>query len=125
MLAQVRHPNVVSVFDVCEHEGKFGLWIELVRGVTLEALLRSRGPMSAGEAALVGQNLCRALAAVHAAGLVHRDVKTANVMREVGGRLVLMDLGAGGYRRPEGRGSSREPHSTSHRKCAQAAKRRS
>src|SRR5262249_42437792 len=85
MLARVRHPNVVAVYDVGEHEGRVGLWMELVRGATLEELLRSRGPMSAGEAALVGQDVCRALAAVHAAGLVHRDVKTANVMREVGG----------------------------------------
>ena len=44
---------------------------------------------------MCGQDLCRALAAVHATGLVHRDVKTANVMRESGGRLVLMDFGAG------------------------------
>jgi serine/threonine-protein kinase len=55
--------------------------------------------MSAAEATLVGQDLCRALAAVHGAGLVHRDVKTANVIREVGGRIVLTDLGAGRYQR--------------------------
>jgi eukaryotic-like serine/threonine-protein kinase len=103
MLARVRHPNVVAVYDVGEQDGRVGLWMELVRGATLEDLLRSRGPMSAGEAALVGQDVCRALAAVHAAGLVHRDVKTANVMREIGGRLVLMDFGAGGYRRSESR----------------------
>ncbi len=99
MLAQVRHPNVASVFDVGEHHGQAGLWMELVRGVTLEELLRSRGPLSAAEAALVGQDLCRALAAVHGAGLVHRDVKTGNVIREVGGRIVLTDLSAGRYQR--------------------------
>ena len=54
-----------------------------------------RGPISAREAALVGLDLCRALAAVHQAGLVHRDVKPHNVMREAGGRIVLMDFGAG------------------------------
>ena len=99
MLAQVRHPNVASVYDVGEHEGQAGLWMELVRGATLEELLSYQGPMSAAEAALVGQDLCRALAAVHGAGLVHRDVKTANVIREVGGRIVLTDLGAGCYQR--------------------------
>jgi serine/threonine-protein kinase len=101
MLAQVRHPNVASVFgaDLCN--GQAGLWMELVRGFTLEELLRSRGPLSGSEAALVGQDLCRALTAVHRAGLVHRDVKTGNVIREVGGRIVLTDFGAGRFRSGE------------------------
>ena len=68
--------------------------MELVRGQTLESVLASRGPFGAAEAAVVGHDVCRALAAVHGAGLVHRDVKAANVMREVGGRLVPMDFGA-------------------------------
>jgi len=97
LLARVRHPNVASVYGAEERDGRAGMWMELVRGLTLEELLLSRGPMSAGEAALVGQDLCRALAAVHGAGLVHRDVKTTNVIREVGGRIVLTDFGAGRY----------------------------
>ena len=69
--------------------------MELVRGATLEQQLRTSGPLGAREAALVGIDLCRALAAIHAAGLIHRDVKAQNVMREDGGRIVLMDLGTG------------------------------
>src|SRR2546428_526445 len=65
------------------------------RGATLEERLRAQGPFSAREAVLVGIDLCRALAAIHAAGLLHRDVKAQNVMREAGGRIVLMDLGTG------------------------------
>jgi serine/threonine-protein kinase len=103
MLAQVRHPNVASVYGVGEHEGRPGFWMELIDGVTLEELVQLRGSLSASEATLVGQDLCRALAAVHRAGLVHGDVKTANVMRELGGRIVLMDFGAGGCR---GQGSN-------------------
>jgi serine/threonine-protein kinase len=95
MLAQVRHPNVAAVYGAAEQEGRAGFWMELIHGVTLEDLLRLRGPQSASEAALVGRDLCRALAAVHGAGLVHGDVKTSNVMRETGGRIVLMDFGAG------------------------------
>ena len=105
MLARVRHPNVASVYGAGVHEGRAGLWMELVRGANLEELLRMRGPMSACEAALVGIDVCRALAAVHAAGLVHRDVKASNVLREVGGRIVLTDFGAGsdpGLRRRRG-----------------------
>ena len=97
-LARVRHPNVVTVYGAGEHDGQVGLWMELVRGVTLEQMLAAHGSFSAGEAGLIGQELCRALAAVHRAGLVHGDVKAQNVMREQGGRLVLMDFGAGGTR---------------------------
>jgi serine/threonine-protein kinase len=94
-LASVRHPNVVTVYGAGEHEGRLGLWMEFIRGLTLEQMLSSHGPFSAAEAGIVGYELCGALAAVHGAGLVHRDVKAQNVMREEGGRLILMDFGAG------------------------------
>jgi TolB-like protein len=96
-LARVRHPHVVTVHGADIHEGRVGLWMEFVRGRTLSAMLAAQGPMSAGEAAIVGQELCRALGAVHAAGLVHGDVKAQNVIRESGGRFVLMDFGAGQF----------------------------
>ena len=95
LLARVRHPHVVAVHGVETHDGRVGLWMERVEGRSLEALLQEQGPLGAREAALVGIDLCRALAAVHGAGLVHRDVKAGNVMREQGGRIVLMDFGAG------------------------------
>jgi TolB-like protein/tetratricopeptide (TPR) repeat protein len=101
LLARVRHPNVITVHGVEIHEGRVGLCMELVRGTTLEDVLRKRGPFSAREAALVGIDLCGALAAVHGAGLIHRDVKAQNVMREDGGRIVLMDLGTGRDSRPD------------------------
>ena len=92
-LALLRHPNVVTVLGIETRDGHVGLRMEFVRGQTLEMLLRSQGTFSATEAAGMGVDLCRALAAVHRAGLIHRDVKTQNVMREQGGRIVLMDLG--------------------------------
>lgn len=94
-LARVRHPNVVVVHGADVHDGRTGLWLELVDGCTLAELVAHNGPMGAGEAVAVGMDLCAALAAVHAAGLVHADVKPSNVMRERGGRIVLMDFGAG------------------------------
>lgn len=93
-LARVRHHNVLVVHGADQNDGRIGLWTEFVRGQTLEATIAAQGPMSACEAALIGLDLCRALAAVHAAGLIHRDVKTTNVMRESGGRIVLMDFGS-------------------------------
>ncbi len=95
LLARVRHPNVVSVFGADCHDDCFGLWMELVNGLTLEELLKTQGTMSAREAMAIGVDLCHALAAVHRARLLHRDIKASNVMRENGGRIVLMDLGAG------------------------------
>ncbi|HEY8548563.1 MAG TPA: protein kinase [Vicinamibacterales bacterium] len=107
VLARMSHPNVVRVLGAESHDGRVGLWMELIRGVTLAKLLRTQGAFSAREAALIGQDVCRAVAAVHAAGLVHRDIKAQNVMREAGGRIVLMDFGAGGAQTRAGRESTR------------------
>jgi serine/threonine-protein kinase len=95
MLARMRHENVVTVYgaDVCD--GVAGIWMELVHGRTLESMVKAEGPMAAREAAAVGVDVARALGAVHAAGLVHCDVKAQNVVREAAGRVVLMDFGAG------------------------------
>jgi len=93
-LARVRHPNVVVVHGADIHDGRVGIWTDFVHGKTLEQLLRQDGPLGHREAALIGIDLCRALAAVHAAGLIHCDVKTTNVMREEGGRVLLMDFGS-------------------------------
>ena len=76
-------------------DGVVGLWMEFVDGLTLTRVLATRGVLGPREAALMGIDLCRAVAAVHKAGLVHRDIKAQNVMREAGGRIVLMDFGAG------------------------------
>ena len=93
-LARVRHPNVVTIFGAASVDGRTGLEMELLEGIRLDDLVRERGPLGAEEAALIGRAVCRGLAAIHRAGLVHRDVKAQNVRRESGGRIVLMDLGA-------------------------------
>jgi eukaryotic-like serine/threonine-protein kinase len=108
LLARIRHGNVVCVHGVAVHDQRVGLWMELVRGVTLEQQVAANGPFSAREAAMIGVDLCRALASIHAAGLIHRDVKAQNVMREDGGRIVLMDLGTGREAGAHGRGAMRE-----------------
>lgn len=92
-LARVRHPNVVPVYGVDTHDGRVGFWSDFVHGKTLSALLAAEGPFGAREAALIGVDVCKAVGAVHAAGLLHRDIKAANVMREAGGRILLMDFG--------------------------------
>lgn len=95
LLAQLRHPNVVTVYGADVFEGRAGVWMEFISGRTLKTLVVEQGPLGAAEAGMIGRDLCRALAAVHQRGFVHRDIKAQNVMRELGGRTVLMDFGAG------------------------------
>ena len=95
MLARVRHPNVVAVYGAQQRDTEIGLWMELLVGQPLSELVRRQGPMAPAEAAVIGMSLCHAVAAVHGAGLLHRDIKAHNIMRETGGRIVLMDFGAG------------------------------
>jgi predicted ATPase/Tfp pilus assembly protein PilF len=94
-LARVRHPNVLIIHGIEVHDSRTGMWTEYIHGKTLEGVLVDDGVFDPGEIARIGIDLCRALAAVHAAGVVHGDVKASNVMREMGGRTVLMDFGAG------------------------------
>ena len=95
-LARIRDPHVVSVFGAGVHEGRAGLWCEWIDGRTLAACIETDGPFGSAETAVAGLALCRALAAAHRAGLLHGDVKPANILRERGGRIVLADFGAGG-----------------------------
>jgi TolB-like protein/Tfp pilus assembly protein PilF len=94
LLARVRHPHVVTVYGADLLEEEVGVWMELIHGRTLAALVAAQGPYGADEATVIATSLCNALSAVHQAGLLHRDVKAQNVMRESGGRIVLMDFGA-------------------------------
>lgn len=96
-LAAVRHHGVVSVHTVGEHRGIAYLVMERLLGESLEARIEARQSdgelFSVGEALDVLVPLADVLAAVHAAGIAHRDVKPANVMLVVGDRVVLTDFG--------------------------------
>jgi tetratricopeptide (TPR) repeat protein/predicted Ser/Thr protein kinase len=95
LLARVRHPNVVTVYDADEIDGRVGLWMEFIHGRDLEEILGERKRLDGREVIRIGIELCRALSAVHEAGLLHRDVKAQNLMQTQDGRLVLMDFGTG------------------------------
>ncbi len=92
--ARVRHPNVLTIHGADIHGGRVGLWTDFVRGTDLEARLETEGPLSVSEACRIGGALASALAAVHEAGLVHGDVKAANVLCDRDGRVLLSDFGA-------------------------------
>jgi serine/threonine protein kinase len=94
-LARVRHPNVVTLYGILEENGAKALSTELIRGRSLDRVIQEEGPLQPAEAARIGIDVARALEAVHAAGVIHRDVKSTNVMLEDGGRTVLADFGLG------------------------------
>ena len=95
LLAKVRHPNVVTVHGAERIGDRVGVWMEFVRGSTLEQLLQRGTVFRAADVIGIGVELCRAVSAVHAAGVLHRDIKAQNVIRTEDGRAVLMDFGTG------------------------------
>jgi serine/threonine-protein kinase len=92
--AGLDHPNILKIFDVGgEGDDPPYIVMELVRGRSLLAEIEQRGPMLAELAACVGALLADALGAAHAAGVIHRYIKPANVMIAPGGRVLLADFG--------------------------------
>src|SRR5689334_2838287 len=93
MAARLNHPNVVGVYDILEEDGRPCIVMELVPFRSLRDVVAEDGPLSPPEAAQVGLSVLAALRAVHGAGVVHRDVKPANILLGPGGRVVLVDFG--------------------------------
>lgn len=91
--ARIRHAGVVTVHDVTEEQGLPVIVMELVDGPSLDDVLTQRGPLEPRDAAAIGAKLMDALDAAHRAGVLHRDVKPANVLLERDGRVVLTDFG--------------------------------
>ncbi|MEU8946304.1 serine/threonine-protein kinase [Streptomyces sp. NPDC048489] len=91
--ARVSHPNVVTVYDVAMEEGRPWIVMELVRGQSLADLLDAEGTLTAQRAASIGGEVLAALRAAHEAGVLHRDVKPANVLMAKDGRVILTDFG--------------------------------
>jgi ketosteroid isomerase-like protein len=92
MAAAIEHPNVIPVYGAGEEDGRLYLVMRWVAGTDLHRLLRERGRLDPLEAADIVDQVAGALDAAHAAGLVHRDVKPANVLLS-GGHAYLADFG--------------------------------
>ena len=87
------HPNAVAVFDAGESDGFLYLVMELVEGPTLADRLASEGALDPGVAARIAGDVLAALDAAHRSGIVHRDVKPANVLLAPNGTAKLADFG--------------------------------
>jgi tRNA A-37 threonylcarbamoyl transferase component Bud32 len=91
--ARLKHPGVVTVFDVVEEGGSPWIIMELVEARSLDQVITEDGPLPPLEAAELGAGLISALAAAHSAGVLHRDVKPSNVLVTKDGKAVLTDFG--------------------------------
>ncbi|MFD6665103.1 protein kinase [Micromonospora chalcea] len=91
--ARLNHPNVVRVYDVVRVEGDPWLVMEYVPSRSLQEIVEADGPLPPGRAAEIGLAVLAALRAAHDAGVLHRDVKPANVLLARDGRVLLTDFG--------------------------------
>ncbi|MFZ0798874.1 MAG: tetratricopeptide repeat protein [Terriglobales bacterium] len=89
----VTHKNVVRIFDLGEADGIRFISMEYVDGEDLRTILRRQGKFSPEEAIAVVEQVCRALDSAHSEGVIHRDLKPQNIMRDKHGRIVVMDFG--------------------------------
>ncbi|WP_107101505.1 bifunctional serine/threonine-protein kinase/glutamate ABC transporter substrate-binding protein [Streptacidiphilus griseoplanus] len=92
-IARIGHEHVVTVYDVTEADGQVWIVMEQVNPRSLADLLRAHGRLPVQDAARICLEVLRGLRAVHAAGVLHRDVKPHNVLFRRDGRAVLMDFG--------------------------------
>ncbi|WP_327067342.1 serine/threonine-protein kinase [Kitasatospora sp. NBC_01302] len=92
--ARIKHAGVITIHDVLEQDGRPWIVMELIDGRSLADVVSQDGPLSPREAAEVGTQVLAALHRGHQLGVLHRDVKPANVLLEHGtGRVVLLDFG--------------------------------
>jgi serine/threonine-protein kinase len=92
-VAQLSHPNIVTVIDRGESDGRQYIVFELIEGASLKQLVEERGPLPVTEALELAIGVARALAFAHERGLVHRDVKPQNVLLNGDGRPKVTDFG--------------------------------
>ncbi|MFC5290174.1 serine/threonine-protein kinase [Actinokineospora guangxiensis] len=91
--ARLHHRNAVALLDVAEHAGDPCLVMEFVNARSLSAVIAERGTLPPDEVAAIGSQVAAALAAAHAAGIVHRDVKPGNILIDDQGAVKITDFG--------------------------------
>jgi eukaryotic-like serine/threonine-protein kinase len=90
---QITHKNVIRIFDLGQANGIKFITMEYIEGEDLQGLLRRQKKLDPNEAATIMAQICRALEAAHAEGVIHRDLKPQNVMLDKSGRVYVMDFG--------------------------------
>ncbi|HEY1273122.1 MAG TPA: tetratricopeptide repeat protein [Terriglobales bacterium] len=90
---QVTHRNVIRIYDLAEADGLKFITMEYIEGVDLRRLLLDHGKFPPAEAVAIIRQVCLALEAAHTVGVIHRDLKPQNIMRDAQGRILVMDFG--------------------------------
>ncbi|MBI2835028.1 MAG: protein kinase [Acidobacteria bacterium] len=90
---RLRHVNIVTIFDVGEHDGQPFIAMEYIPGNTLADLIGRRAPLSIVRKLTLVEELCAGLAYAHNAGIIHRDIKPANLIVDADGVLKILDFG--------------------------------
>jgi serine/threonine-protein kinase len=91
--ARLSHPSIVSIYDTCSSDDGEAIVMELVRGQTLRELLDERRWLEPGQAISIIAEVADALETAHGSGIVHRDVKPANILLSTDGRVLVADFG--------------------------------
>ena len=90
---QVTHRNIVRIYDLNEADGVKFITMEFIEGEDLRTILTRHGKLTPDEAVGIITQVCAGLQAAHAEGVIHRDLKPGNIMRDSAGRVVIMDFG--------------------------------
>jgi tetratricopeptide (TPR) repeat protein len=90
---QVTHKNIIRIYDLSEAEGVKFITMEFIEGEDLRTILTRQGKLTSDEAIGIMRQACIGLQAAHAEGVIHRDLKPSNIMRDMAGRVVIMDFG--------------------------------
>jgi eukaryotic-like serine/threonine-protein kinase len=90
---QVTHKNVIRIYDLGDADGVKYITMEFVEGDDLRTLIKEKKKFAPDEAVEIVLQVCRALEAAHSVGVIHRDLKPQNIMRDNSGRILVMDFG--------------------------------
>ena len=97
--AALSHPNIVTIFDAGEQDGEYYMAMEFVEGTTLKELVKRKGALAEDQVRYILINGCKALQYAHSKGVIHRDIKSGNVMITRDKALKVMDFGLAKFMR--------------------------
>jgi len=92
-LARLNHPNIATIYDIDEDNGRPYVVMEFVDGEDVASLLKRQGPLSPSRAAVIARDVARALHHAHENGVIHRDIKPSNILVSKTGQVKVIDFG--------------------------------
>ena len=100
-LARLNHPNIATIYDIDEEDGRPYVVMEFVDGEDVASLLKRKGPLPPARAAAIARDVARALGHAHAEGVIHRDIKPSNILLSSKGQVKVIDFGLAVHVSPE------------------------